>query len=645
MLISRRLMDNYDLRTCFLPDLSGLHLRIYQFQQLLARHLPSLSAHLEELSVEPLYISQWFLSFFAVTCPLPMLLRIYDVLLLEGACETLMRVALSLMQRNEKKLQACTEFEDVMQLLLSRSLWDTYAFNADELVNDFVSLTGLVTRDSLMALETTYNETKGGTVTPSVPLIQAAASRFLGRLWAGSGSSTKSVTLNPGTTAATSTSSSRPNSTVRRTPSKQSMASTLNSVESGASDASTALTDVSTTAGTEIASQRKSIANSVMTQSAKDKDLHGQIEDLLIALGDMQREQAALARELQKEREEREEDQAVAKMLLSELRGQQAATEGSDSDGSPTPATELLSKAASRFSLTQTAQANKRVSMNQTKHQLRADMLLWKSKFEEEATRSAGLTRSLDTFETEHAQVKEQLREARARIQDGHRERQKLEKVIQDLKSRKFSDTPSLHARNDPFDSSNGNSTSSSATATPTNGLREFKLSALPPIQKRSNTNSSQSSSTSQSQSQSSQNFTHQPPQPPTTPPPSNADNLNATPRTSVFSKRTSSLLTTSILPSTSPAADETLLLELVNAKTAEALARQELEEVKGKLEGLRRLVQGKSTGSGSSAGGGSASGDKEKEIVTPSPGSAPAGGFFSGWGRRTASTNAGASS
>jgi hypothetical protein len=54
-----------------------------------------------------------------------MLLRIYDVIFLEGACETLMRVALSLMQRNEKRILACTEFEDVMQLLLSRSLWDT----------------------------------------------------------------------------------------------------------------------------------------------------------------------------------------------------------------------------------------------------------------------------------------------------------------------------------------------------------------------------------------------------------------------------------------------------------------------------------------------------------------------------------------
>src|SRR5690349_20152815 len=125
-------MEHYDLRSCFLPDLSGLHLRIYQFQNLLSRHIPALIAHLQSLNIEPIYVSQWFLSFFAVTCPLPMLLRIYDVLLLEGASETLMRVALSLMQRNEKKIMGFTEFEDVLQFLLSRSLWDTYACNADD---------------------------------------------------------------------------------------------------------------------------------------------------------------------------------------------------------------------------------------------------------------------------------------------------------------------------------------------------------------------------------------------------------------------------------------------------------------------------------------------------------------------------------
>ncbi|PBP24742.1 TBC domain-containing protein [Diplocarpon rosae] len=138
-----RLMEHYDLRSCFLPDLSGLHVRIYQFKKLLGQHLPALSAYLERLGVEPAYVSQWFLSFFAVTCPLPMLFRIYDVVFAEGASETIMRVALSLMRKNQDKIMACTEFEDVMQLLLSRGLWDVYHYNADAFVNEFGSMTGL----------------------------------------------------------------------------------------------------------------------------------------------------------------------------------------------------------------------------------------------------------------------------------------------------------------------------------------------------------------------------------------------------------------------------------------------------------------------------------------------------------------------
>ena len=214
-------MEHYDLRNCFLPDLSGLHVRIHQFRELLKQHLPILSNHLDALQIEPAYVSQWFLSFFAVTCPLPMLFRIYDVIFAEGASETIMRVALSLMRKNEEKILACTEFEDVMQLLLSRGLWDCYHYNADEFVNDFVSLTGVVTHESLQALEQSYKESQATDVAATSETVGSAAARFLGRLWAGSNASTKSTNLSPGLTAP-----SRPVSFLRRSPSKQSIAST-----------------------------------------------------------------------------------------------------------------------------------------------------------------------------------------------------------------------------------------------------------------------------------------------------------------------------------------------------------------------------------------------------------------------------------
>ena len=552
-------MDHYDLRSCFLPTLSGLHLRIYQFQVLLSKHLPALHAHLDSLNVEPVYVSQWFLSFFAVTCPLPMLLRIYDVLLLEGACETLMRVALSLMQRNEKKLLECHEFEDVMQLLLGRSLWDTYNCNADDLVSDFVSLTSLVTRESLQALEHSYKDSQGTSHGINFPHMQAVASRFLGRLWAGSSAnSTKSINLGsgPGTPAS--------GGAVRRTPSKQSMASTLNSFET-VSDVSTALTDVSD-------AKRKAKP----LQPNKDKDLHTQIEDLLMALSDLQRDQAALAKELQREREEREEDQKLASQML-ELIKQQSTDKQNE---------ELIAKATSRFSSRPSSQLSDMV----TKQQLLEDMAMWKEKYEIEATRCLNLGRSIDEHEQQNSRLKEEIREARSRIQDSYNEKQRLEKMIQELRSRGAKDRPGSPATESNRDSS----------STTTGGLREFRLGK------------------------------------------SNTAPVQSTPTTPTFNKRSSSLGAPTLISTEAyqHADEDSMLVELVNAKTAEAVARQELDEVKAKLETLRKLISRAGIVSGMSTdSGGAKITVTPPSQETPSPLATPSSGFFS-WTRRNTSTS-----
>ncbi|KGO74231.1 hypothetical protein PITC_084780 [Penicillium italicum] len=570
-----RLMDHYNLRTCYLPDLSGLHLHVYQFQNLLARHRPVLFQHLEVLHVEPIYVSQWFLSFFAVACPLPMLLRIYDVIFLEGACETLMRVALSLMQRNEKRILACSEFEDVMQLLLSRSVWDTYAFNADDLVNDFVSLTSLVTNESLQALEASYNQSKGSPSGPSFPQMQATASGFLGRLWSGSSNSHNSVkSLNP------NTSPSHQNGTIRRSTSKQSLTSTLNSIET-TSDASTAATELSAAAAS--VDTQKSRVKSNMSSHHKDRDLHTQIEELLMALSDLQRQQANLTRELQQEREEREEDHALAKEMLNQIREQPTETQP----------TELVTKAQARFESVNP----KRVSITQTKLQLNDDVTRWREMHEVEAGRCLNLTRRIDDFEQENSSLKEQLREARGRIQDGHRERQRLERMNRELRTLK---TPISEIQ---LDTTTYSAADSGEGQSPTSGLREFKLAR---------TNSTKS---------------------PT------------------YNRRTSSLGLQSVLSTESikPAAEEALLMELVTAKTAEAVARQELEEVKGKLESFRKMIKTSQAAAANLENRHSFVGLSQSRIslANKSPIEAPktlgtppsntGGGFFSGWGRRTA--------
>lgn len=628
------LMEHYDLRSCFLPDLSGLHLRIYQFQHLLSQHLPTLTAHLERLQVEPLYVSQWFLSFFGVTCPLPMLLRIYDVILTEGASETLMRVALSLMRRNETKILNCTEFEDVMQLLLSRGLWDTYACNADDLVNDFVGLTGLVTREGLESLEIKFKDAPqedSAVKISSEPNVQAAASRFLGRFWAGSHSSSKVTSSSSSLGVA---GPSRPSSFLRRTPSKQSMASTLNSIESIESHMSTASTDataISSSPSTEhIPSKSAHVYSNSVTptlgDTSKDKDLHRQIEDLLTALSDMQRDQTVLASELQKQREEREEDRAFVQVFIkrvknSDLSGpvlEDQINDTNDSHSVPVASSTLNLDRASLTELEEyfSTTDSKRSSIAQSKHQLSEDVKLWKDQYELELTRSVSLSRQITDLGTENARLLEQFRGARSRMQEAHQDKQRLEKYIQELRSRRSS-ASDTYTDDSPI--------SPDTPEVRSGGLREFKLGRTGSFRSQ-------------------------------------------TPATQNFSKRSSSLGIQAVLATDDhkPPAEDALLLELVTAKTAEAVARQELEEVKGKLDSLRRLLGENSPASPTVNGGHRPSPsepcvvknpsisistnlargatpkgvqDNTLKVASPPSSGSAGGGFFSGWGKRTVST------
>ncbi|KAF2003623.1 hypothetical protein P154DRAFT_519855 [Amniculicola lignicola CBS 123094] len=616
-----RLMEDYDLRSCFLPDLSGLHLRIFQFQRLLHQHMPKLAAHLDALGIESAYLSQWFLSFFAITCPLPMLFRIYDVLFAEGASETIMRVALALMKRNEERILGLEEFEDVMQLLLGRSLWDPYGRNAksaDELVNDFVNFTNDVTKESLQRLEAQFREQQEKDNGSNVKVSKSAAS-FLGRLWGPSNSSTKSASLSPGLTAP-----SRPLSFLRRTPSKQSLASTLNSIEGSDSSTgtqSTALTDISrgsTADNMSFKSGHESVAMSIrMGHSAKDRDLHYQIEQLLMSVSQLQRQNSEFEAALQKQREDRREDHRIVRNVLDKLRNKHtslaapstresrrrttitsATLTPPDLDAGPaTPlpqsvadVTELLDN---RFPVTQTR--HRASSMFETKEILRDSLARTKEQLASETIRATSLARDLNDRDAELHIARDALKDTRNRLQDSYNQNQKLERTIQELRqhARKASG-PWSHGADATPDTSPSLSRSSTAdsalSTTTTSGLRELRLGR-----------------TSSQKSQ-------KPPQ---------------------FTKRASSLATQTILTTTdnqSPADNEALLLELVNSKTAEAIAKQELEELKSRFEGMKKAM-GVQTPNATSV--------PPSGISTPAatPPAGAAGGFWSGWGKRSVST------
>lgn len=678
------LMERYDLRTCFLPDLSGLHVRIYQFRELLRHNFPALSAHLEELQVETAYVSQWFLSFFAVTCPLPMLFRIYDVIFAEGASETLMRVALALMRKNEARLLACQELEDAMQLLLSRGLWDCYHYDADEFVQDFASLTGVVTREKLAQLEQSYRESLIATANAArASDITTAASRFLGRIWANS--STKTTTLAPGLSAP-----GKQFNILRRSTSKQSLASTLNSVEASSASVSSSTSTDGTSVSRDSANPDEESSSrestpvgpkaAVNSKTTEDRYLHSQIEDLLTALTELQRSNAVVTNQLQREREERDEDRRAVRALLDGLRSRAGNAESEaaeamsrnlrdsaiaedmddeeehredneseesddtatlddksinenasitdaeeDDTATPTageahkplgheetlaaleepagpPTTEdlsvLLDRVDTRFAPEDTSLKH-RSSMLLTKSQLREELSHAKAELSAVTSQCQDLNRRIYDMDQEMSMIKDQLKDRLGHVRSLHHEKQKLEKQLNGLRTTRASASPS-------YDTGTKDAEEwAAAKGTGVAGLREFKLG--------------RSRSTPSTQG-------------------------------SLYNKRISSLPQPGDMLLESPSEHDALLLELVQAKTAEATAKQEAEEAKQKLEALRKatgLAPGDSPSASSVAAGamgmfGRLTGQGPAATPTPEPAgklttsasvNSAAGGFW-GWRR-----------
>jgi hypothetical protein len=669
-------MEDYDLRSCFLPDLSGLHLRIFQFQRLLHQHMPKVAAHLEALQIESAYLSQWFLSFFAVTCPLPMLFRIYDVVFAEGASETIMRVALALMKRNEQKILALTEFEDVMQLLLGRSLWDPYGRNAksaDELVNDFVSFTNDVTRESLQGLEAAFKESQKDGASKEV---QKSATSFLGRLWPISTSSTKSVSLSPGLTAP-----SRPVSFLRRTPSKQSLASTMVSEQgsdssSAASTQSTALTDLSRGSSGDalsLKSGHESVAMSIrMGHSSRDRDLHYQIEQLLMSVSQLQRQNSELEAALQKQREDRKEDHRIVRSVIEQMRSEKQSSSLSlsapstkanrrrttitagethqpqppSSSDSPTttepPEADLTAATAlleSRFPPPTQPSHNRNSSQFETRAALKASLTRTKEQLSHETLRSASLSRDLSDAQAELQNARDTLKETRQRLQESYHANQRLEKTVLELRvSVRKGSVPWLGNGGGDADgrpSLERSSTADSAVSTMSSsatsgGLRELRLGRSASLKKRERVEA------------------------PPPPMPQFAKRTSSLASQSLFSpaSTTASAGTSENQTTTTSASggntannntpeNEALLLELVNAKTAEAVARQELEELRARFEGMKKAMALNSGG----LEGRSVSAASTPLATPPASGSAGGGtglggGFWSGWKRSVSSGN-----
>ncbi|KAK9454517.1 rab-GTPase-TBC domain-containing protein [Dipodascopsis uninucleata] len=118
------LMKAYSLRTLYLPEMPGLHLKLYQFDRILEDTLPAVHVHLARQGVlASMYASQWFLTFFAYKFPLQMVLRIFDIVVAEGL-EAILRFGIALMRRNAETIMSL-EFDALVNFLKDR-LFDVY---------------------------------------------------------------------------------------------------------------------------------------------------------------------------------------------------------------------------------------------------------------------------------------------------------------------------------------------------------------------------------------------------------------------------------------------------------------------------------------------------------------------------------------
>jgi hypothetical protein len=204
-----------------------------------------------------------------------------------------------------------------------------------------------------------------------------------------------------------------------------------------------------------------------------------------------------------------------------------------------------------------------------------------------ESTRAQELARDHETKDREIHSLHEEVQKGRGRIKDSHFDKQRLEKTIIDLRQelREFQRRQTTRSTTSSLSRSNSKSSANDAAEdaersdsvdsnSKPGGLRELRLgrglsrtnTGGGPVQVFSKRTSSLMYSTATS----------------------SAENLAAVP-TSPNHSPSASMPT---LPKgASPPENDSLLLQLASAKTAEAVARQELEELRARFDAMRKMM------------------------------------------------------
>jgi hypothetical protein len=122
-------METYDMRQLYMLNMEGLELLLQQFQSLFTSILPNLASHFAQLSIQPaMYASNWFMTCFTTT--VTDVERLYDLVFLQGAFETMTRVAIHILKSNEQQLLQMDQQQSILNLLAQEQ-----DLNVDEILD------------------------------------------------------------------------------------------------------------------------------------------------------------------------------------------------------------------------------------------------------------------------------------------------------------------------------------------------------------------------------------------------------------------------------------------------------------------------------------------------------------------------------
>ncbi|PFH51496.1 hypothetical protein AMATHDRAFT_58886 [Amanita thiersii Skay4041] len=144
-----RLMDVYDLRGHFLPEMPKLQMRLFKFDRLVEEILPVLHVHFLRQGIKSsMFCSQWFLTMFSYRFPLEVVFRIYDNCLANGI-EAIFGFSVMLLKKNEDILLSL-KFDEILAFLNNKLLeryrvskedrGEEAKYDVDQFVQDSVSI-------------------------------------------------------------------------------------------------------------------------------------------------------------------------------------------------------------------------------------------------------------------------------------------------------------------------------------------------------------------------------------------------------------------------------------------------------------------------------------------------------------------------